>query len=323
MNDKKIIKILFLIIFIFLIGPIIIFLLQILYKANIKEKNLQERYGKGTWIIITGASSGQGKYLAEQFAEREFNLILIGSPKTLFTANNILKKYPNCSIKIIIKDFSKSLENNWWDDIEKLFDGTYNISILVNNVGQRTASNPSHKQKDEDIRKSLITGTYPQIKLTKLCLEYMINKLNKNKQYKCGIIFNTAQCIHPTFLFSQYYGTGEISVPYLSVYEGANAFGFYHANSLISEYKLVSKDIDMLNIMPGAVITENTKYLKNTIFAVKAEKFSKNIIRLLGNWNGNTCAYWGHELSGLLIGVIPWKKEKILHNVGKILSENL
>jgi len=312
-------KILLIIIFIFILGPIILFIGQIIYKSTVSCCDLIKRYGANSYVVITGASRGQGKYLAYEFAKRKFNLILIGSTRTNETADYIRNKY-KVDVVVIIKDFSNSLDNNWLIEIEEAFN-KYDISVLVNNVGNRSASNPSHLQEDNKIRNSLITGTYPQIKLTNLALKYMIERLKNKPNYKCGIIFNTAQCIHPTFLLSQYYLTGEISVPYLSVYEATNAFGYYHANSIIKEYSKYK--IDMLNIMPGAVITENTEFLKDIPFAIDAKTFTKNIIRLLGNWNGSSCAYWGHDISSLLIGLAPWKKDELLKKVGLILNKSL
>jgi short-subunit dehydrogenase len=315
-------KILLLIIIVFIIGPIILFIYNIGYKYFVPPLDLTERYGKGSWVVITGASRGQGKYLACEFAEKHFNLILIGSERTHDTAAYIKKTY-NIKVIVIIRDFSNSLtDKKWWNTIETIFN-KYDISVLVNNVGQRTANNPSHLQKDKDIRGSLITGTYPQIKLTNLAIKHMIKRYKLKPNYKCGIIFNTAQCIHQTFLFSQYCQTGEINVPYLSVYEGSNAFGYYHANSIIKEYSELYPYIDMLNIMPGAVITENTEYLKDTLFSVDVKIFAKNIIKLLGNWHGATCAYWKHDISSLLIGVYPWIKYKILKKVGLNLDKNI
>ena len=68
-----------------------------------------------------------------------------------------------------------------------------------------------------------------------------------------------------------------ITVPYLSVYEGANAFGFYQGNSIYKEYldKKYDNKIHILNVMPGAVVTENTEYLGGTMFNVSAENFVK------------------------------------------------
>lgn len=306
------IKILLLIILVFVFGPIIKFIIEIIYKNTVKEVNFKERYGD-CWIMITGASGGQGKKLALKMAHRGFNLIMIGSKNTYKTKKEIKKLYPNIKTKVIVRDFSKSLESDWWDGIEELFD-KYDIGMLINNVGRRTASKPSHEQDDSMIRNSLITGTYPQIRLTNLALKKMVNR-----KYKSAILFNTAQCIFPTFLLSQYLPTGEISVPYMSVYEATNAFGYYHANSLLKEYN----NIDMLIIMPGAVITENTQYLKEIPFSVDVDEFCDSIIRLIGNWNGATCVHWKHDISSILIGMAPFMKDIILKKVGLLLDKNL
>ena len=58
--------------------------------------------------------------------------------------------------------------------------------------------------------------------------------------------------------------------------------------------------------MPGAVLTENTQFLKNTIFAVESDIFVKNIMKIIGNFNGNYYAYWGHEFSIFLINCFPF-----------------
>ena len=55
----------------------------------IKEKNLIKIYGQDSWILITGASSGQGKHFAIEMAKKGFNLILIGSIRTKSTIQEI------------------------------------------------------------------------------------------------------------------------------------------------------------------------------------------------------------------------------------------
>lgn len=308
---------------IFILGPYIYYLAKLIYKYNLSEQNLAKRYGIGSWVIITGASSGQGRCMALKMAERGFNLILIGSHRTIQVIREIKNRWPLIQIKFIEKNFSKAYDNSWWnddDDIIGIFDGTYDISILFNNVGQRSVSNPSHIQPVHDITGSIITGTIPQVRLTNLALEYMVTR---PKGVYSAIIFNTAQCIHPVLGLSQYYGA-EITVPYLAVYEATNAFGYFHANSIIMEYgsNPKYKNIDMLNITPGAVLTENTvSVLANTLFAVPANDFVDNILRLMGgNYRGTTCAYWGHELAPLLISLAPWLKCKILCDVGHAFS---
>ena len=45
-------------------------------KFLLSEKKLLKIYGKNSWIVITGGSSGQGKQYAIKFAEKGFNIIL-------------------------------------------------------------------------------------------------------------------------------------------------------------------------------------------------------------------------------------------------------
>ena len=55
------------------------FSLRFIYRHFLmKEKNLLERYGENSYVMITGASSGQGYHFAHEFANRGFNLFLIG-----------------------------------------------------------------------------------------------------------------------------------------------------------------------------------------------------------------------------------------------------
>ena len=128
----------------------------------------------------------------------------------------------------------------------------------------------------------------------------------------------TAQCMHPNFLFGLTM-SNEISVPYLSIYEAANAFGFYQSNSIYKEYQ---GEFDILTITPGAVITKNTKCLTDTLFHVSEDVFVKQIMKLIGNVQGNTCAYWGHALSNYLINFMPLLKDGMLKKVGETIAKD-
>ena len=279
----------------------------------IKEKNLISRYGKDSWVIITGGSSGQGKQFCLEFAKRGFNIFIIGSKRILDVEKEINSKYPKIKTKTMIKNFSEAYQKKFFDpikyEIQKI---SNNVSILINNIGHRTGWNPYHEMPEDKINDTIICGTIVQSRLIRLVLPYMLERRKKS-----AIINITAQCMHPNIGI----GVGlsnEISLPYLSVYEAANAFGFYHANSLYKEYK---DKIDFLNITPGAVVTENTKYLEKTIFSVNSNKFVNNIIKFLGNVNGTTCAYWGHGFTLILINFFPFIKNRILKNVGDTISK--
>ena len=280
------------------------------------EIDIPERYGKGTYVIITGPSSGQGKVFAYEFAKRGFNLILIGSVRTKIVEEDLIKKYPNIKITTIIKNFCNADEKDFFVDIEKAIeDVNGNISFLVNNVGHRTAWNPYHEMPSELINNTIVAGTIVQSQMTRICLKYFVKR-----ETKSCVINITAQCIFPTFGIGQIIDN-HVTVPYLSVYEASNAFGYYHANSVWAEYK-DTDNIEFLNIMPGAVVTENTQNLSDTMFNVSAEKFVHNIFKLIGNYTGNSYGFWGHEFSIFLVNLFPFIKDKTLKDVGLNISNN-
>ena len=283
----------------------------------IKELNLLERYGNHSWVIITGAGSGQGYDFAIEFAKRGFHILMIGSKRCKHTQDFIHTHYPNVKTKLIVKDFRKAFEDDFFKDIEtKIKHIGLNNAILINNVGHRVAWKPYHQMNPKYIRDTIATGTIVQSRLTHMLIPYFLERHKKG--IKSALINITAQCIHPNFLFGITMNN-EISVPYLSVYEGANAFGYFQGNSIYKEYEGV---FDILNITPGAVITKNTTYLSGTPFHIESQLFVENIIRFLGNIQGTTCGYWGHALSNYLINFAPFLKDKMLNDVGETISEN-
>ena len=278
-----------------------------------RELPLLDRYGgPGTWAMITGASSGQGRDFALALAKRGFNIVMIGSRNTDKTAAEIARTYPAVNTKIIYKNFCEAFHDDFFDEmIQTITELDDKVGLLINNVGHRVAWNPYHEMPHKLIRDTIATGTIVQSRLTQLLIPIFLKRKSVS-----GLINITAQCLHPNCLFGLTV-SNEISVPYLSVYEAANAFGFYHGNSIYTEYK---GQFDILNVTPGAVITENTQCLKNTMFKINSNEFVENILKMTGNVQGHSCAYWGHALTNFLINLVPFIKNYELHKVGRTIS---
>lgn len=295
---------------IFVLVKFIIYIYDIIVKFYFTEEiDLISRYGKNTWVLITGCSSGQGKRFAIEFAKRGFNIILTGREGILKVQKYIDSKY-SVKTKVIVTDFSKAYDIEFFKQFNECIDSLdEELSILVNNVGHRVAWRPYHEMPEKFIHDSITVGTFVQARLTQIALQKFMKRKDKS-----AIINITSQCITPSIWPNN---NGSISVPYLSVYEGANAFGFFHSNSIEKEY---GDKVDILNITPGAVITENTQFLKGTPFAIECKPFVKNIIKLLGNYSGQTCGYWGHEVSGIVANIVPFYTNYILKKVGKTIS---
>ena len=274
----------------------------------LKELDLKLRYGKRTWVMITGANSGQGERYAIEFAKRGFNIILCGYSSCNAVAEHIKQKY-NIKTKVIECDFVHAWKDDFFVDFEKSF-AKHDISILINNVGYRSGWKSYENMPANEIRNTIAVGTIVQSVLTKLALQHF-RKRNGVGLYKSAIINITAQLTH-TPLFPLQYSV--YTIPYISVYQSSNAYGFFHSNSIQSEY---GDTYDILNITPGAVLTENSSYLNNTFGVVSSKVFVQNCIKLLGNVQGPTYGYWLHELSDLFAFLAP---PSILAKAGELIA---
>jgi 17beta-estradiol 17-dehydrogenase / very-long-chain 3-oxoacyl-CoA reductase len=318
MNHYRIFEKCRIIIRLLIIINIILFIVKLSYDFKkyflTNELNFKEMYGENSYAVITGASGGQGKRFAFEFAKRGLNLLLIGYKETINTQQEINEVYPDIIIKIIVVDFCKAHKKKFFNKIEKEIK-SIDVSILVNNIGHRVAWNPYHEMPAQKINDSIICGTIVQSQMTRLIIPIFLKR--KQCQKKSALIFITAQCVYSN-CFINTFDDNILTLPYVSVYEASNVFGYAHAMSIYKEYK---DEFDILNITPGAVVTENTQYLHSTILSVKCDYFVKQIMKLIGNVQGNSCGCWQHELSLYILLFLPsFIKDKLLKDVGDLLA---
>jgi NAD(P)-dependent dehydrogenase (short-subunit alcohol dehydrogenase family) len=282
------------------------------------------RYGTGSWVVITGGSSGQGRRFALEFAARGFNILLIGSKRSFDVQKEIQTTLPGVEVRVVLKDFTEAWQDGFFDEIKRTLDALPigGISFLINNIGHRVAWVEHHTMPEELIAHTIACGTITQAMMTRICLPHLLNR--NDPQLRSGMISITAQCLHPNF------GLGiamqnDLFLPYLAPYEASNAFGYFHANSIYHEYeKNPDSNIDMLIVTPGAVLTANTEsLLQGTLGAITDVQFVENIMRLVGNVTGVWSGSWKQGLSLWLIGLVPPLKEYVLHTTGLKLARGL
>ena len=91
--------------------------------------------------------------------------------------------------ELIVKDFRKSFEEDFFSDIEEKInklDG--NISILVNNVAHRSAWAPYHEMPQQLINDTIAVGTIVQSQLIRICIPHFL------KRKKCDIFAQVFWC---------------------------------------------------------------------------------------------------------------------------------
>jgi 3-oxoacyl-[acyl-carrier protein] reductase len=127
---------------------------------------------KGKVAIITGASRGIGRAIAESLAKEGMNLVIAARGKDTLdkTAAEISKTY-GVKILAVACDVSKQA------DLENLVNVSIKeykkIDALINNAGV-SSQYPFHQQPPEDIEKLMYTNFFGYVMLTRLIINHFV-----------------------------------------------------------------------------------------------------------------------------------------------------
>lgn len=189
---------------------------------------------EGKNVIITGASKGLGKAIAEKFAAAGNNLFLCSRSKEALsgTVQEFQKKYSNNNIKIFDADLSKK-QNAIEFGNYCLQNGT--PDILVNNAGNFLPGN-IYEEKEGTLENMIEVNLYSAYHLTRTVLPAMMKA-------KSGHIFNMC------------------SIASLSAYKNGGSYGISKF-ALLGFNKNLREELKTFNIkvtavIPGAVYTDS------------------------------------------------------------------
>ena len=185
------------------------------------------------YVLITGASAGIGKALAEEFAKQGHNLFLVArSEEKLNQIQCKLQEKYNIRVSVLPLDLLQV------DAPDKLFqyiiENKLHIQCLINNAGMGDAClfENSDFNKDENIIKLNIIAP---MKISRLFIPYMKNNNG-------GKIVNIAS----TLAFAPTAGE--------AVYAASKAFVLSFSQALYEETK--KSNVSVLTICPGVTATD-------------------------------------------------------------------
>jgi len=132
--------------------------------------------------IITGASKGLGKAMAEKFAANGYDLYLCSRNETALqkTADELAAKYPGIGIKSRAFDLGDKEQARQFGDL--VLGWGISIDILINNAGQFIPGNV-YNEEDGALEKMMAVNLYSAYHLTRVLLPNMM-------AHKKGHIFN-------------------------------------------------------------------------------------------------------------------------------------
>jgi len=197
------------------------------------------------FTLITGASKGIGKAIAEELAKRQHNLLLIArSEKLLQQETERLSTQYKIKTDYLAIDLSSrdAPENIYEWCVEK----NYSVNILVNNAGYGLSGSMEKYEEAENINMMQVNMITP----VHLCQLFLPMLRQQGKSYILNIASSAAYQ----------------AVPYLSIYSATKAFILNFSRGLRQELR--KTPVSVTCISPGAT---------NTDFVVRAKIGTKGL----------------------------------------------
>jgi len=185
-------------------------------------------------VIITGASKGLGKAIAEKFAEAGNHLIICSRNESLLlaTKEELLKKNPDCKIEVMPTDLRKKENTVAFGNFCLEFGMP---EILINNAGSFLPGSV-HSEKEGVLEKMIEVNLYSAYHLTRILLPKMMEARN-------GHIFNMCSIAS----VAAYANGGSYSI---------SKFALLGFNKNLRE-EMKPYNIKVTAVIPGAVYTDS------------------------------------------------------------------
>ncbi|KAI9665900.1 MAG: hypothetical protein M1821_003835 [Bathelium mastoideum] len=248
------------------------------------------------WALVTGATDGIGRALAEELARQGFHVLLHGRNPTKLDATRayIEKTVPGSRCEIVQADAATAGDEDFTRiraQVELLTyenDRSSGLRVLVNNVGgipHAPVYAPLHTLSGADVDGDMaVNARFP----TRITLA-LLPLLRRNTP---SLVLNIGSM------------AGEVFPPYLSVYVGCKAYNVAFSAGLASECALESPGVEVLGLSVGEVDTAGHR-AELGLFAPDARTFARAALRRVGCRRRVVNGYFWHAVQGWFLTLLP------------------
>ena len=233
-----------------------------LYKNYIRKPlDLEQRYGKGTWAVVTGATGGIGEAFWRQLAKLNFNIVLVGRNKQLLeeSEQRVIEANKSIKTKLLQVDLGESMDPSFYENIQNQL-SDLDISILVNNAGAGDTKHFELTPAQVHLDNIRINAGAPAV-LTRALINKMLERNNRSAIINVSSIGQNSP------------------IPYLGVYVATKRFLTFFSYQL---HELFKNKIDVQNLVPGFVQTKIIGY-KKLPSTIQPDVCVKSSLRDLGH----------------------------------------
>ena len=255
-------------------------ILSPLFRFN---RDLAARYGRDSWVVITGASDGIGKGYAFEFARRGFNIVLVGrnEEKLGKVAQELKAAVPQVQTRIVVADFSQAYKEGFAEDIHSQVKGL-DVSILINNAGVYVAGDHLQNVPSQTIINVVMTNCLSHALITRAFLPQLAARTNRSA------IINLSSI------------AGSVPVSYITIYSATKAFLDFLSRGNAYEHP----NIDTLSLKPAFISTKMIDYKKASLDIITVDEFIPLSLRKLGHVT-HSIGHWKHILQWVIFVSYP------------------
>jgi len=253
------------------------------YRYFIRSGANLKKYG--SWAIITGCTDGIGAAIANEFAKKGINLILISrTPEKLHQQAKDLETKFKINTETVAIDFTKATAASF-EPVQALVN-RLEVGILVNNVGiAYDHAEYFHALDQSKIMDIIHVNVTVTTQMTHLVLPQMV-------QRKRGAIINVSSA------------SSLVSEPLYAVYTGTKAYINNFSEALHHEYK--KYNIDVQAALPGLVTSKLSKVRQSSFFIPSPAAYARTFVAQIG-YEPISVTYWTHAIQFGIALTLPRK----------------
>ncbi|KPI39991.1 Very-long-chain 3-oxoacyl-CoA 1 [Cyphellophora attinorum] len=265
------------------------------------------------WGLVTGASSGIGLEIANQLAERGFNVILHGRNEAKLgkIVEGLQKKWPVRAFKMLLLDAALNEIPNFAKTVLDCINGL-NLTVVIHNIGG----------SGEPV--GIKVETFEEYDATKV--DSWINVNLRFSTQLTRVLLPTLIKNQPALLMFISSGSALIAVPFMSIYSGAKIYLNSFAQVLRAEFKLAGHDIEVQSQMPGTVATETSgRSEKDRGFTMPmADEWVRSMFDKVGYGSPVFSPWFGHRVQAGIFGALPsFVTERLIVSISKKVRKEI
>lgn len=245
---------------------------------------LAERYGRGSWVLITGASDGLGKAFARELAQHGFNLLLIARTQEKLTRLQTELETLGVQARTVCADLSDSSEHTYERIAAAAQD--LDLSMVINCVGV-TVHRLYTDVPPATLRQLLSVNVQTTALVTHTTLPLLLR--HAAAKGRRGALLNVGSIVGRFYWpGTQLYGACKAFIDHLTV-----PLAFEHRGHL-----------DVLSFQPTVMATAMAAGTEPGAITISPQLAAQAALSHLGRYV-TSHGHWRHALAAALLTILP------------------